>query len=113
MMTKDKPVRDENLDSATIRAMSSITFEQAKIIVQAVRATGPEWDVQTPDDYNGYLSILIAPSVSADKQTSFFVAGTAQRLELFKACDDNMTSVASFNDVEGLSVVLLDLIARQ
>ena len=113
MMTKDKPVRDENLDSATIRALSSITFEQAKIIVQAVHATRPGWDVQTTDDYNGYLSILIAPSVIADKQVSFFVAGTAQRLELFKAYNDTMTSVASFNDVEGLSVELLNLISRQ
>ena len=113
MMTKDKPVRGLNLNSATIRALSSITSAQAEIIVQAVRATGPGWDVQTADDYDGYLSILIAPDVSADKQTSFFVAGTTQRLELFEACDDNMTSLASFNDAKGLSVALLDLIARQ
>jgi len=113
MMTKDKPARTQNTESATIRALSSITSAQAEIIVQAVRATGPGWDVQTADDYDGYLSILIAPDVSADKQTSFFVAGTTQRLELFEACDDNMTSLANFNDAEGLSVALLDLIARQ
>ena len=113
MMTKDKPVRDENLDSAIIRALSSITSDQVEIIVQAVGATGLGWDVQTTDDYDGYLSILIASTVSAHKETSFFVAGTAQRLELFKAYDDNMTSVASFNDIEGLTVVLLDLIVRQ
>ena len=112
-MTKDKPVRNQNLESATIRALSSITFEQAEIIVQAVRATRAGWNVHTADDYDGYLSILIAPDVSADKQTSFFVAGTAQRLEVFEACEDNMTSLASFNDAEGLSVALLDLIARQ
>ena len=113
MMTKDKPVRNQNLESATTRALNSITSEQAEIIVQAVRAAGAGWDVQTADDYDGYLSILIAPDVSANKQTSFFVAGIAQRLELFVSSDDNMTSLASFNDVQGLSVVLLDLIARQ
>ena len=112
-MTKDEPARDQNVELATIRALSSITSEQAEIITQAVRATGPGWDVQTADDYDGYLSILIAPDISADKQTSFFVAGTAQRLELFEACDDNMTSLASFNDVEGLSVALLNFITRQ
>ena len=112
-MTNDKPVRDQSLDSATIRALSSITLEQAKIIMQVVRATRPGWDVQTNDDYNGYLSILIAPTVDADRQTSFFVAGTAKCLELFKSYDDNMTSVASFNDVEVLSVLLLDLMAQQ
>lgn len=113
MMTKDKPVRTQNVESATIRALNSITFAQAEIIVQAVRATGPGWDVQTADDYDGYLSILITPDVSADKQTSFFVAGTTQRLELFEAYDDSMTSLASFNDVEGLSVALLNFITRQ
>jgi len=113
MMTKDKPVRAQNAESATIRALSSITPAQAEIIVRAVRTTGPGWDVQTADDYDGYLSILIAPDVSADKQTSFFVAGTARRLELFEACDDSMTSLASFNDVEDLSAALLDRIARQ
>jgi hypothetical protein len=114
MMTKDKPVRDLNLNSSTtIRALSSITLDQAEIIVQAVRATGLNWDVQTTDDYDGYLSILVTPSISADKETTFFVAGTAQRLELFKAYDDTMTLVASFNDAEDLSVVLLDIIARQ
>ena len=112
-MTKDKPARTQNAESATIRALNSITSAQAEIIVQAICATGPGWDVQTADDYDGYLSILIAPDVSADKQTSFFVAGTVQRLELFEAHDDNMTSLASFNDAEGLSVALLNFIARQ
>lgn len=113
MMTKDKPVRDLNLNSSTIRALSSITLDQTEIIVQAVRATGRGWDVQTTDDYDGYLSIMVTPSISADKETTFFVAGTAQRLELFKAYDDTMTSVASFNDAKDLSLVLLDIIARQ
>ena len=113
VMTKDKPIRDDNLESASIRALSSITFEQAEIIVQGVRATGPRWVVQNTHDYNGYLSILIAPSASADKQTSFFIAGTAQCLELFEAYDDNMRSVAPFIDVEALSVMLLNLIAQQ
>ena len=113
MMTKDKPVRDLNLSSTTIHALISITLDQAEIIVQAVRAAGLGWDVQTTYDYDGYLSILVTRSISADKDTTFFVAGTAHRLELFKAYGDTMTSVASFNDAEDLSVVLLDIIARQ
>jgi len=113
MMTKDKPVRGLNTESATIRALNSITSAQAEIIVQAILAIGPGWNVQTADDYDGYLSILIAPDISADEQASFFVAGTVQRLELFEACDDNMTSLASFNDAEGLSVALLNFIAQQ
>ena len=53
-----------NQDLATIRALSSITSQQADTIAQAVQASGRAWDVQTIDDYDGYLSILIEPSVS-------------------------------------------------
>lgn len=71
------------------------------------------WATQTTDDYNGYLSILVEPIVQGDKQKSFFIAGTTQKLELFEAYGDDMTSVASFSDVEAISARLLDLIAQQ
>ncbi len=69
--------------------------------------------MQTTDDYDGYLSILIAPSVSDDKQKAFFISGTAQSLELFEAHDDNLISVAVFDHAERLSAQLLGLIGQQ
>ncbi len=113
MMTTSQPPRDASSQaSVTIRALSSITSEQADTIVRAVQASGSAWTVQTTDDYDGYLSILVEPIVQHDEQKSFFISGTAQHLELFEACDDDMTSVASFSDVEAVSARLLDLIAR-
>ena len=69
--------------------------------------------MQTAHDYNGYLSILIQPSVGHDKQQVFFIAGTAQLLERLETHDDDdMTSIASFTNSADLSARLLDLIAR-
>ncbi len=113
MMTTTQPYRNAAIhDSVTIRALSSITSQQAKAITQAVLAYGDAWDVQTIDDYDGYLSILIEPTVRSDEQKAFFISGTAQRLELFETQDDNLVPVADFSDVEDLSVKLRDLITQ-
>ncbi len=113
MMTTSQPPRAANPHVATIRALSSITHQQADIIAKAVQASGLAWETQTTDDYDGYLSILVEPLAQSDKQKFFFISGTTQHLELFEACDDDMTSVASFSDVEAVSARLLDLIAQQ
>lgn len=113
MFTTQLPHTTANQGSVTIRALSSITSQQAETIAQAVHASERAWDMQTFDDYNGYLSIVIEPSVSGDKQKSFFISGTAQHLELFETQDDNMGALASFSDVEAISARLLDLIAQQ
>ena len=114
MMTASQPPRDAaNQHLARIRALSSITLEQAGIIAKAIQASGFAWSIQTADDYDGYLSILIEPTVQCNKQRSFFIAGTAQHLELFDARDDAITSVASFSDIEAILTRLLDLIGQQ
>ena len=114
MMTASQPPRDAaNQVLVTIRALSSITSQQAGIIEQAVQASGLAWTVQTTDDYDGYLSILVEPLVHDDKQKSFFIAGTAEHLELFEVQDDNSVALASFSDVEAILARLLDLIAQQ
>lgn len=113
MMTKVQTSRDTtHQDSATIRALSSITSQQAQTITQAVHARPQAWDVQPIDDYDGYLSILIEPSVRDDKQKSFFISGIAQRLELFETHEDSLLSVASFSHVDGLLARMVDLIGQ-
>ncbi len=102
-----------NQVSAVIRALSSITSQQVDTIAQAIQASGRAWGMQTIDDYDGYLSILIEPSVRDDEQKTLFISGTAQHLDLFEGYGDDMRSVATFNDVEELSARLLDPIGQQ
>ena len=114
MMTKSQPPRDlTGNDLVAIRALNSITSQQAEIIDKVVQASGLGWVTQTNDDYDGYLSILIEPSTNSETQKTFFISGTMQCLELFEAQDDNLVAIASFNNVEATSTQLLKLIARQ
>ena len=111
MMTISQPPRDASSQaSVTIRALSSITPEQADTITKAVQASGSAWTVQTTDDYDGYLSILVEPTIHRDEQKSFFIAGTAQLLELFESHDDTLTKLDDFNTVDAISIKLIELI---
>lgn len=114
MMTKSQPPRDAaNQVSVTIRALSSITSQQGDTITKAIRASGLAWTVQTTDDYDGYLSILVEPTIHGGEQKSFFISGTAHHLELFEAQNDNLIALANFTTIEAILARLLDLIAQQ
>ncbi len=113
MMTTTHPHQNANQDPVIIRALSSITPKQADTIAQAVHASHQDCEIQIVDDYNGYLSVLIEPSVSRSEQKAFFISGTAQRLELFEAYNDDLALIATFSDVGDLSARLLDLIGQQ
>ena len=111
MLITAQPPRDTaNQDTVTIRALSSITSQQAEIIVSAVHASGLAWVTQTMDDYDGYLSILVAPATYSDNQKSFWISGTNQHLELSMAQDDNLVGIATFNNAKAISSQLLNLI---
>ena len=81
--------------------------------MQAVCSPGPTWDVLIFDDYDGYLSMLIQPTVQNDEQKAFSIAGTAHRLELSEVHGDDLVPLASFSDVDALVARLMDLISQQ
>jgi hypothetical protein len=101
--TIQRPANHTTPNSLVIRALSSITPQQARTIEQAVQASRHAWDVITIDDYDGYLCILLQPSVSTDSQKAFFVSGTAHRLELSETTGDELTTLATFTSAEGLA----------
>ena len=113
MMTTQPPRDAINQDFAAIRALSSITSQQADIIARAVQASGQAWGIQAFDDYDGYLSILIEPIISNGEQKIFFISGTSQHLDLFEGYGDDMMAMTIFNDIKELSARLLDLIGQQ
>ena len=113
MTTIQPPSNSTNQDAIIIRALSSITPQQAATIKQAVQASSPAWEVMTADDYDGYLSILLQPSVSTDQQTSFFISGTARCLELSEANGDDLTTVATFSSAEALAMRLSQFIVSE
>lgn len=99
-----------NQDQIVVRALSSITAEQADTIALIVHASGQAWDVQTVDDYDGYQSILIEPTIRSDEQKALYISGTAQRLELFEAQDDDLALIGTFAGTETLGARLTGLL---
>lgn len=100
-------------DQATVRALNGITSKQADTIASIARASGQEWDVQTVDDYDGYRFILLETVGHGDEQKSFFVAGTAQRLELFASKDESLALIGTFTDIKALEACLAGLVQPQ
>ena len=73
------PHAASNQDHIVVRALSSITSEQADTIAQIVHASsGPSWDIQTVDDYDGYQSILIEPAIRSDGKRALTAADLAR-----------------------------------
>ncbi len=111
MVNTQPSYRHANQDPVTIRALSSITSEQADAISAAVHANGA-WTVQTFDDYDGYLSILIEPS-TIGHETTFFISGKTHCIELVRTQEDRMASIGTYADVEELQARLTDLFRIQ
>jgi hypothetical protein len=83
----------------TIRALSSLTSQNAHTIARTIAALDDGWSVQTWDDYDGYLSILIEPPDQATAQPSYVISGTIQRIELAKLRGDELITLGAFDSV--------------
>lgn len=114
MITMTHPIQSAvTRDQAIVRAVNSINLEQAGIIAGIAQTSGQDWDLQVVDDYDGYRAILIETTVYGDEQKGFYIAGTAQRLELFETHDDCVALVGTFTDIEALSARLTGLVGPQ
>lgn len=110
-MTENQPRRTAvNQDAAVIRALSSITLDQADKLTEIIRDAELAWDVQTFDDYDGYLSILLTPLIESENEKSFSITGKAECLELWQIHGDDFTPLESFDSVDQLSVRLMKIL---
>ncbi|RYE97255.1 MAG: hypothetical protein EOO77_39375 [Oxalobacteraceae bacterium] len=100
-------------DLALIPALNSITSHQMDTVADIARASGQEWAVQAGDDYDGYRFILLESVGHDDEQKNFFVAGTAQRLELFEGKEESLALIGTFTDMKALQARLAGLLDRQ
>lgn len=113
MMTENQPRKTAvNHDAAVIRALSSITLDQADKLTEIIRGVGPRWEVQTFDDYDGYLSLLVTSLIQSENEKSFSITGKAEYLELWQVQGDDFTPLGSFNSVDQLSARLMGLLGK-
>ena len=79
-----------------VRALHSLTAQNADTIGRTIAELDRGWAVQTWDDYDGYLSILIEPVDQDAAQPSYSISGTVKRIELAKLCGDEMITLGAF-----------------
>ena len=100
-------------EQALVPALNGITSKQTETVAAIARASEQDWNVQAGNDYDGYRFILIETAGHGDEQKSFFVAGTAQRLELFKSKDETLALIGTFTDMKTLGICLSGLLGPQ
>lgn len=89
--------------TATVRALRSLTRRDADAVRAAIRASGGEWTVEEHDDYDGYLSLLIAPS---HEGAAYLVAGRTDAVEVAELRGDEMITLGAFPSIGAAAAVL-------
>ncbi len=98
---------DLDQNSTLVRALRSLRVGDAKIVAEVVDAFGGSWSVQTCDDYDGYLFMLIEPSAEqAGQPPSYVVSGKTGQAELAVVDADDCHTLGCFGDIYGLAAEL-------
>ena len=93
-----------------VQALSSITRQQTAIITRAAAACGPDWTVQTCDDYDGYLSIMIEPADCSSKQSAYYISGATSRIELAEIQNESLKALERHYDAAELATRLAEIL---
>lgn len=90
--------------AATVRALSSLTPRDAAAVRATARATGNLYNVQEHDDYDGYLSLLLAPQ--DETASGFLVSGRTGAIDLAELQGDEMVPLGQFPSIGAAMLAL-------
>lgn len=90
-----------------IRRLRSISPAQADIVAQAVATVAAEWRVESHDDYDGYLSIVI--SSDDEDAPTFAISGRTNAIELCEMRDDALQARGCFCAMDDTAGALIGL----
>ena len=102
MMHTQPVFRDRDHNLALVRALRSLRLGDAEVVSKIVDAF-ENWSVQTGDDYDGYLFMVIEPSAEYARQLpSYVVSGKTGQIELAVVHGDDCQTLGRFDDIYGL-----------
>lgn len=83
---------------ALIRALGSLTREDAETVERAVRDLAGAWSIEFHDDYEGYLSLLILPLLPAadNDAPGFLVSGRTGAVEVAELRGDGFQTLGCY-----------------
>ncbi len=98
---------DLDQNSTLVRAFLSLRASDVEIVAHAVDGFGGSWSVQTCDDYDGYLFILVEPSAQrAGQLPSYMISGKTGQIELAAVDGDDCQTLGRFGDIYGITAEL-------
>ena len=92
-----------------IRALSSITPEQADLVADRLAELAGSWLVERHDDYDGYMSIVISAG-DIDGPT-VIMSGRVDAIDLSEMRDDHLHTHGRFSDMDAAIGALVGLLA--
>ena len=105
--------RDLEQGLVTIRALRSLTSDQAEIVSKVVAALPGNWAVEHHDDYDGYLLIMISPNeFSTHPRPSFIISGKADKIEVAELHDEDLRPLGCFNTIEEATAKVANAMSR-
>ena len=100
-------------DQALVRAFRSLRVADAEIVAGVADRFDGAWAVQTCDDYNGYLFVLIEPVGNhAEQSPSYMISGQTGQLELAMIDRDDCHTLANFSNIDEVAVGLSFIFAQ-
>lgn len=94
--------------SVVIRRLRSLGWVQAGIVAQAIATFEPNWRVDSHNDYDGYLSLVV--SSDDENAPTFAISGKADAIELSEVRDDALHSRGCFGSMDDAAGVLVGLL---
>ena len=67
--------------------------------------------MQTCDDYDGYLSILIEPAGHSPERTTYYISGTTSWIELAEIHDESLTTLGLHQNAAELAIILSNVLS--
>ena len=99
-----------DLGPAVIRALSSLTHDQADKIADAVAASAPDWEVDRVHEPDGYVAVFVSLKDDMDARATYWISGTARRIELSEVHGDTLRELGPFDSLEqAIDALLLTL----
>ncbi len=104
--------RDLEQGLVTIRALRSLTTDQADLVSKAVAALPGEWTVEHHDDYDGYLLIMISPNNSSTEGAAFLISGEVDEIDVAELHHEELRHLGCFSTIEAATAELTDAMQR-
>ena len=93
----------------TIRPLRSLTEQALEVVRDAIRRVPGDWTFERHDDYDGYLSVLIAREGDLDGPT-FLISGQVGHIELATLQDEELHTLGRFEDIEATAAELVSVL---